>query len=552
MSSHGSGLLTLLWLAMASGAAAADVPLTPAAFWSFNDCGLHVIDGVQRRSARDVSPQANHLTLQGAACSSGRFGRGVRFDGVDDRAETADNVLNFTDSLTISAWVYPERLEGPQTIVNKWYFADSYMLSVQDSDFVFSVALPGGPLGTTYDVRAPAKAGRWTHVAGVFNKGWSRIRLYLDGVYRGSTPTPYQSLQQSDRPVVVGNNPEWNAFKGRIDEVGLYAAALSSDQIRTLAARPRSAFHGADTTVSFDDGHFPKGSDYGYDVFAGRLGFGRSATCRIRDEHAADVLTWKRDQPDCCTTKDGCSKQKDAQMCQCQFSYEAAIVARPERTYGYWWMFGPRWRGSRSPSEYGAAQAGKLIDQRRLYSHLVGGDTLFADVEPSLVKPDSSGWEVCIDIPGGTLARNQQACDRNREVLTGFLWRVADAGFEPGVYTTPEIWVTFFGDDWAPEKEDASGRLGFVLWLTGCATTQTATGGPRKPGDVEADLRTVEGTALGGMRAVLWQHHIEDPDYDVTRKNPSGRLTPIRAPRGDDPYRCTCDMLENGHCPPLP
>ena len=566
MSMHGYGAFTLLLLAAVSGAGGEDPPppkLTPAAFWSFNDCPWLVREegmtadlpaAVLLRRARDVSPQANHLTLRGARCDSGKYGLGLRFDGIDDRAETAAGVLNFDDSLTISAWVYPERLEGPQNIVNKWYYLDSYMLGMDWGDFVFSVAFEdGGPVGTGYSVRAPAKGRKWTHVAGVFDQSTHSIKLYVDGIFRKAEPTPDQPLQPSDRPVVVGNNPDWNALRGRIDEVGLYHAALSSDQIRTLAARPRSAFHGADTTVSFEDEHFPKGRDYGYDFFAGRLGKGRNSTCRLRDEHDADVLTWKRDLPPCCPTIDGCSKPKDAEMCQCLFEYEAAVIARPERTYGYWWMYGPLKRGSRSPFNHGFFQAEELIKQRRLYSHLVGGETLFADVELSIEKPDSSGWEVCID---SLLVKHPAACDRNRDVLTGFLQAVADAGLVPGVYTRPENWVRFFGPDWAPAKQDGSGRLPFVLWLAGCATTQKD--GKRTSRAVEQDLQIVKETALGGMQAVLWQHHIEDPDYDVARRNPSGRLTPIRVPPGNAPYACTCDEVLNPetdepyYCPPLP
>lgn len=62
-----------------------------------------------------------------------------------------------------------------------------------------------------------------------------------------------------------------------------------------------------------------------------------------------------------------------------------------------------------------------------------------------------------------------------------------------------------------------------------------------------ADLPTVEQSVLGGMRAILWQHHLDCPDYNAMNRNPSGRLTPVPDPFGDN-YECTCEAI-GGFCP---
>jgi hypothetical protein len=43
-------------------------------------------------------------------------------------------------------------------------------------------------------------------------------------------------LQQSDRPLTIGNHPSWNAYAGDIDEVRVFGQALSADQVATSFA----------------------------------------------------------------------------------------------------------------------------------------------------------------------------------------------------------------------------------------------------------------------------------------------------------------------------
>jgi len=500
-------------------------PLQPAAYWSFERCtqdGGAILDG---------GSGAHNLTLRGAACATGRYGAGARFDGIDDVAESEPGVLNFDDRLTIAAWVYPESTDGVQTIVNKWYALDSYSLSIQGGSFAFTLAFRGGgPWGTTVDVRAPAVANAWSHVVGVFDGKSQTASLYVNGVLRGVEVTPRKHLQQSERPVAVGNHPEWNPLRGRIDEVALYDAVLTGDQVKALAGLDAPPHHGADTSVKPWTRQYPDGEANGYDIYLGRLGFDLYP-CSIQDRYGNDVLTWEKGDP----------------AEKCQFIYEAATIARPERTYAYWWVVGPAHPDAAayfSPYEFGMEQARRLIEQRRMYGHLIGGRTLFGDVERSRTAPDTSGWEQCKPFesaPG--------ACARNREVLEGFLHTIAaaDGHLVPGVYTRADIWVAFFGADYLPL--DAAGeRQQFALWLAGCSIT-SGCGKARDAGAVEMLLPTAEQTVLGGMGTVLWQHHVNCADYDATSSSTSGLLAPRPVPEAEGiDYRCTCEDI-GGYCP---
>lgn len=196
----------------------------PVAHWKYDDpcASLTVTDS--------SGNGANGTKLNNVGCTTdGRIESAGSFDGVDDRVEVADRpAFHFTTAMTAAAWVKPSRVTGLQTIVNKWYAPDSYMLLIQDGQYRFSVALANGP---SLSIAAPAKANTWTHVAGVFNG--SSIALYIDGVLATSMAAS-GTLQDSIRPVEMGNHPTWNAYAGLLDEVRLYNVALSPSQVQLL------------------------------------------------------------------------------------------------------------------------------------------------------------------------------------------------------------------------------------------------------------------------------------------------------------------------------
>lgn len=196
----------------------------PVALWTFDD-------PCTSATVTDASPgHANGTKLGGVGCTTdGRIESAGAFDGADDRVEVADRpAFHFTGAMTAAAWVKPARVNGPQTIVSKWYAPDSYMLMVQDGTYRFAVALANG---TTVDVGAPAAVGRWAHVAGVFDG--ATIALYVDGVLRASAPAA-GTLQDSARAIEIGNHPSWNAYAGLLDEVRLYGVALGAAQVQQL------------------------------------------------------------------------------------------------------------------------------------------------------------------------------------------------------------------------------------------------------------------------------------------------------------------------------
>lgn len=185
------------------------------------------------------------------------------------------------------------------------------------------------------------------------------------------------------------------------------------------------------------------------------------------------------------------------------FSDAAAEAVGVDYTFSYWDLAGP---GSAptgdTPTEWGVAQANAFISAWE-DSDLVGGTTLFADIEPG-----NGGW-------GTDTAENQA-------VLHAFLVTI-NASFTAGVYISSDNWTSYFGDYTSTEA--------FVLWLAGadcsittCAEAETAFN------DDYTD------TSLGGYRVMIWQYVIGScsgatQDLDITPYNgyESGTWNPTAA-----------------------
>jgi hypothetical protein len=194
----------------------------PRARWTFDD---YCTGG----AVPDESGNGNTLALSGAVgCMTGLVDGAGYFDGIDDLGEVGHGGLNATTALTIAAWVKADNVTRQQTLVNKWYVPDSYALAIGNGRYLFTVVFPGGTYGIPVEVSAPATAGAWAHVAGVFTG--TQLRLYVNGVL-ASTAAATGMLQPSTRPVAVGNHPSWNAFEGLIDDLQLYDAALERNDI---------------------------------------------------------------------------------------------------------------------------------------------------------------------------------------------------------------------------------------------------------------------------------------------------------------------------------
>src|SRR5260221_12154036 len=83
---------------------------------------------------------------------------------------------------------------------------------------------------------APLEIGAWTHLAITYDG--AMIRLYVDGAETANSPVT-SPLTSSTAPLRIGGDAVYGQFfNGTIDEVRVYARALSADEIRGDMSAP--------------------------------------------------------------------------------------------------------------------------------------------------------------------------------------------------------------------------------------------------------------------------------------------------------------------------
>lgn len=211
--------------------------------------------------AKDVSPYGNDGFLRqhvhagapperaprsGPQWEDGKFGKALRFDGVDDYvAIRHSKSLDITDSITIAAWVKLSRWEGQSGmcyLVTKGPLTKTgaYRLgALRNGSFFINIKLPGGPsFGRTVSAKPDfghACDGEWHHVAGTFDG--LHLRLYIDGEEKASKEiaTEKRQIISSRHPLAIGGwgYTQYRMAEGAIDEVKIYNVALTEQEILT-------------------------------------------------------------------------------------------------------------------------------------------------------------------------------------------------------------------------------------------------------------------------------------------------------------------------------
>jgi hypothetical protein len=167
----------------------------------------------------------------------GKFGQALTFDGVNDWVTVNDaNDLDFTNGMTVEAWVYPTASGGGSwrnVVIKEQTGGEAYNLYANaDTNapvvYVVRAAAPGAPLDARGTSSLPPNT--WSHLATTYDG--TTLRLYVNGVLAGSRAVA-GPLLTSTGALRIGGNSVWGEyFAGRIDEVRLYNRALAVAEIQ--------------------------------------------------------------------------------------------------------------------------------------------------------------------------------------------------------------------------------------------------------------------------------------------------------------------------------
>jgi len=188
--------------------------------------------------AADSSGLGNHASFYGgAAWTADGYGGtpGMRYGGAPGELETSDTVVLSDQSFTVTAWVRLEELTAHSQYVVQETGVDTHSAFAlsYDSSGKWSFRTRSQD-GTWYVVKsaALAKAGVWTHVAGVFDAEAGELRIYVNGVLDGVKTEAAGGPATS--PLRIGWMGAANLFTGTIDAVRAYQTALTSQQVSDL------------------------------------------------------------------------------------------------------------------------------------------------------------------------------------------------------------------------------------------------------------------------------------------------------------------------------
>ncbi len=188
--------------------------------WATNCSTASVLDNSGNGNNGKPCPNASAVTQ-----STGKFGKGGLFDGINDYIELPSTTIDTTSPFTISAWIKPTSLASSPMIMG----------TSGGTDLQFGVN-PSGQLdfyGGSQDALSSVGsviAGNWQHVIATYN-GRGKYRFYVNGV--DVTSTTDGDVLQAISTLTIGR---WQSFYfvGSIDEVRTYNRVLSPVEARQL------------------------------------------------------------------------------------------------------------------------------------------------------------------------------------------------------------------------------------------------------------------------------------------------------------------------------
>lgn len=159
----------------------------------------------------------------------------MAFDGSTGYASIPNSAsLNPTGDLTVEAWAKPTALDGmTHAVVHKGSSTTSsswqYRLTLHATN-QWRGCVYAGSAGACVLAPGTASTTSWTHL--VLTRSGTTVTLYIDGASVG-TATLSGALNSTTGTLGIGRvgSNATNYFKGGLDEVALYAGALSAERI---------------------------------------------------------------------------------------------------------------------------------------------------------------------------------------------------------------------------------------------------------------------------------------------------------------------------------
>jgi glucose/arabinose dehydrogenase/chitodextrinase len=219
-------------------------PLGITAGYAFNE--------VSGTTAADASGHGIVGTLtNGATLTAGKYGNAVTLDGANDFVNLGNpSALQFTGSMTVSAWVYINSfpLDDAAVVSKRTSGESGYQLDITPDTGARTIGfkLTNSSGGAMFRYGATTlQPNTWYHIAGAYDATNQTLNVYLNGTLDNGqlVGTVTGSQQNSTANVSIGRRAGSTGFEfpGRIDDVRIADHPLTQAQIQTDMATPLAA-----------------------------------------------------------------------------------------------------------------------------------------------------------------------------------------------------------------------------------------------------------------------------------------------------------------------
>jgi hypothetical protein len=175
---------------------------------------------------------SNNGTNYGATRGvEGKIGNAFDFDGTNDYV-SFEGLTDNLQSFTTSQWIYVDGSNGGRLFERSGNIQTSFI----DEDMRIIVYISG----VTSDwVRTPINSitdSTWHHIVFEYDKDNSKVRVYIDGNLEVESTQSGDVIDPDGKYFTAGrrNDVGDGYFKGKIDEVGIWSRALTSDEVEAL------------------------------------------------------------------------------------------------------------------------------------------------------------------------------------------------------------------------------------------------------------------------------------------------------------------------------
>lgn len=197
-------------------------------------------------AAAASTPLRRTVRLHGGTTlgADGKKGTGLHFDGTSGYAASDLTVVDTSDSFSVAAWARLDRMPDEAAIIAaqpgnhspgfELYYSrhyDRWVFNQYTSDTAGASIAPA-----MAPAPGDAKAGEWTHLAGVYDSKAKQLRLYVNGKLAGSAA--YTTAWEARRGLQLGagiySGSRKSFLPGTIDDVRIFDRAVTPSEADLL------------------------------------------------------------------------------------------------------------------------------------------------------------------------------------------------------------------------------------------------------------------------------------------------------------------------------